>query len=941
MAKIRKLYDETIKPNGNKEVIYPITSTNAVYLADGTQRTVQQYINQHSDDIDNRINTCKEEIEGQIDGINNTISAHATDISNLSDRVDTAETDINTIETDIIGLKQADIAFDERIIELENAHFFEYEVVNSLPENPGEDTMYKIYFVPSESSDDVLSSEENTYDEYITVRTEVISEETEENNQEESVPVYTYRWELIGTTKINLDDYATKAYVDDKVATFLGYYNDINDFPSNIATENDYVYLSHLSSNNPPISVLDKYVWIKNPELEQFDWKYVYSVPNVFYDENQWNALNSGITADKLLSLQNSKSEILKLLVSKYNSNDNTWNIPRFDSNNSYNIGDYVIYTVSAGNSTEDIIFKFTSNYNSGDTIDNKGTRVSVLSELEKLYKTLSNVAYSGNYSDLNGIPSNLSDFAEDNDSKHYTATEKNKLSGIAAGAQVNVIENIKVNDTLLIPENKTVNIEVPTDVSQLTDNSDVTITETGQPGQILTKTQGGKEWKYLVQNTIDTTYADLVALKNENKLTPGQTYRITDYETLPVKIYDRDGDPDEETGELPTFNYVKNETLGKRFDLILTATSVNTFSEKCNAGNHIVYVSTTITDPETEEETTVDVPQDDFLNEDLSTWEIWYTLDNRKEYVECPDGKGIIYRMIDNNNNDLPFDFKNIIFKNRHSYGGTNYDGPAISYFYYDEDDPSSNELTDYSRSTSNISVKVLTTRREMTLYSWTIPNITIMTEIDEVLPSDCDIKIPGSDANELTICNYSKEISISGSNNSATRASNSSITGNSNTIVGTRNTIEGNNNVISGNNNIFTGNNNNIVRSENCNISGDYHHFEFATNIVFRENCNRIHFSTGEWNEIDPDTQETIVHPEEFIGYYRNIIVEPNNSNINLYCDGTVSYNSPYQNVTISACANTSNIIKTVVDHNIDQTFNTVIQAPYTEIISINSND
>jgi len=31
MAKIRKLYDETIKPDGSKQVIYPITSTRAVY----------------------------------------------------------------------------------------------------------------------------------------------------------------------------------------------------------------------------------------------------------------------------------------------------------------------------------------------------------------------------------------------------------------------------------------------------------------------------------------------------------------------------------------------------------------------------------------------------------------------------------------------------------------------------------------------------------------------------------------------------------------------------------------------------------------------------------------------------------------------------------------------------------------------------------------------
>lgn len=44
-----------------------------------------------------------------------------------------------------------------------------------------------------------------------------------------------------------------------------------------------------------------------------------------------------------------------------------------------------------------------------------------------------------------------------------YTTTEKTKLSGIAAGAQVNVIEQINVNGTKQTPSNKIVNISVPT----------------------------------------------------------------------------------------------------------------------------------------------------------------------------------------------------------------------------------------------------------------------------------------------------------------------------------------------------------------------------------------------------------------------------------------------------------------------------------------------
>ena len=43
-----------------------------------------------------------------------------------------------------------------------------------------------------------------------------------------------------------------------------------------------------------------------------------------------------------------------------------------------------------------------------------------------------------------------------------YTTTEKNKLSGIEAGAQVNVIETVQVNGSPVSPSNKTVNITVP-----------------------------------------------------------------------------------------------------------------------------------------------------------------------------------------------------------------------------------------------------------------------------------------------------------------------------------------------------------------------------------------------------------------------------------------------------------------------------------------------
>lgn len=53
-----------------------------------------------------------------------------------------------------------------------------------------------------------------------------------------------------------------------------------------------------------------------------------------------------------------------------------------------------------------------------------------------------------------------------------YTTNEKNKLTGIASGAQVNVIESVKVNGTALTVASKAVNVTVPTKTSDITNDS-------------------------------------------------------------------------------------------------------------------------------------------------------------------------------------------------------------------------------------------------------------------------------------------------------------------------------------------------------------------------------------------------------------------------------------------------------------------------------------
>lgn len=55
-----------------------------------------------------------------------------------------------------------------------------------------------------------------------------------------------------------------------------------------------------------------------------------------------------------------------------------------------------------------------------------------------------------------------------DNTTASYTTAKDTKLSDIETGAEVNVIETVKVNGTALTPSSKSVNIEVPTAVTKI-----------------------------------------------------------------------------------------------------------------------------------------------------------------------------------------------------------------------------------------------------------------------------------------------------------------------------------------------------------------------------------------------------------------------------------------------------------------------------------------
>ena len=103
----------------------------------------------------------------------------------------------------------------------------------------------------------------------------------------------------------------------------------------------------------------------------------------------------------------------------------------------------------------------------------------------------------------------------------------------------------------------------------------------------------------------IEATYDELVSLADSGKLIPGQKYRMIDYETA----IEKDG----------------IRSAGHPFDLIVTASSKTTLNKKCSAAHSIRDIDGY------------------FLNSDLSSWEIYYTLDSSL-YSHVPmKGKGVV----------------------------------------------------------------------------------------------------------------------------------------------------------------------------------------------------------------------------------------------------------------------------------------------------------
>ena len=209
-----------------------------------------------------------------------------------------------------------------------------------------------------------------------------------------------------------------------------------------------------------------------------------------------------------------------------------------------------------------------------------------------------------------------------------------------------------------------------------------------------------------LLEKMVYVTYAELVALRDEAKLIAGQMYRMTDYET--------------------TCSWINTQCAGHPFDLVLTALDNKTLDEKCSAiwserdtdgyfansnlpawdvrycldndmdrfdwavkGGCVIGISAFGT-------TFSSAPIGNFVIDGVNynAWDALYegepvfgilsekatpsvgdtvyltmdgeTIEDTATVISSTmtkDGKGVIYRLVDESRNDIPYDFKNIMF--------------------------------------------------------------------------------------------------------------------------------------------------------------------------------------------------------------------------------------------------------------------------------------
>lgn len=140
-------------------------------------------------------------------------------------------------------------------------------------------------------------------------------------------------------------------------------------------------------------------------------------------------------------------------------------------------------------------------------------------------------------------------------------------------------------------------------------------------------------------------THAEVKGLRDSGTLVPGALYKITDY--------------------VATTTQLRTQSANHPFDIIVRATAPDTLSEEALAAPH--EGDTYFTG----------------LDAKLEAWRLMYCIDNdinRFEWADDTNGKGVVYRMIDEWGNDVPYDFKGILILRDAAFWASNAAATALA---------------------------------------------------------------------------------------------------------------------------------------------------------------------------------------------------------------------------------------------------------------------
>jgi hypothetical protein len=359
-----------------------------------------------------------------------------------------------------------------------------------------------------------------------------------------------------------------------------------------------------------------------------------------------------------------------------------------------------------------------------------------------------------------------------------------------------------------------------------------------------------------LIQNDINTLfqekvdkctpirYRELVRLRNSNGLKPGVLYRITDYITTTTQL--------------------NTQSAGHPFDVVVLALDNHNLAEEA-------YVLSSSRDTD-----------EYFVENNLSSWKIWYSLDNDTDRFTWADdstdenddfvGKGVIYRMIDEFGNDCPYDFKNIQFKHPK-------DTKAYPDYYYTFTIISSGAVNDYS--------------------------------------------LDGAYCYGNTMCRYvDREKQMVNGNvfiNTQKHQCHSNSFGNNCRL------------------NAFGNNCCNNSFGNNCFSNSFGHDCHSST---FGNSCHDNSFGVGCGYNSFGNSCKFICFGEStdnIKSYYRYITFDDGNSYINLNCTTTTSTSNYYQNVRIGLGVNNKSTYKTINDSRVNQSYETLYKPANSQTISI----